>query len=41
MLGDAVGMIEVDTVDADRVEEILAPLAGPSPGERWSTTGAR
>ncbi len=27
MLGDAVGMVEVQTVDADRVEEILAPLA--------------
>lgn len=27
MLGDAVGMIEVETVDADKVGEILAPLA--------------
>jgi lipoprotein-releasing system permease protein len=27
LLGDAVGMIEVQTVDADRVGEILAPLA--------------
>jgi lipoprotein-releasing system permease protein len=27
MLGDAVGMVEVNTVDADRVGEILAPLA--------------
>ena len=27
MLGDAVGMIEVDTVDADRVGEILQPLS--------------
>lgn len=27
LLGDVVGMIEVDTVDADRVQEILAPLA--------------
>jgi lipoprotein-releasing system permease protein len=26
MMGDAVGMIEVETVDADRVDEILAPL---------------
>ena len=26
MLGDAVGMVEVETVDADRVGEILAPL---------------
>jgi lipoprotein-releasing system permease protein len=28
MMGDAVGMVEVDTVDADRVGEILSPLAG-------------
>jgi lipoprotein-releasing system permease protein len=27
LLGDSVGMIEVNTVDADRVQEILAPLA--------------
>ena len=27
MMGDAVGMVEVETSDADRVEEILAPLA--------------
>ena len=27
MMGDSVGMIEVETADADRVEEILAPLA--------------
>jgi lipoprotein-releasing system permease protein len=27
MLGDAVGMVEVETVDADQVGEILAPLA--------------
>ena len=27
MMGDAVGMVEVQTVDADRVGEILAPLA--------------
>ena len=27
MMGDAVGMIEVETIDADRVDEILAPLA--------------
>ncbi len=32
MLGDAVGMIEVDTVDADRVDEILAPLSGAVAG---------
>ncbi len=28
MLGDSVGMIKVQTVDADRVGEILSPLAG-------------
>ena len=28
MLGDAVGMIEVETDNADRVREILAPVAG-------------
>ncbi|MFZ3482296.1 lipoprotein-releasing ABC transporter permease subunit [Sphingomonas sp. 3-13AW] len=27
MLGDGVGMIEIETVDADRVEQIVAPLA--------------
>jgi len=27
MLGDSVGMIEIDTADADRVDQILAPLA--------------
>ncbi len=27
LLGDAVGMVEIDTVDADRVGDILAPLA--------------
>jgi lipoprotein-releasing system permease protein len=27
MIGDAIGMIEIDTVDADHVEEILAPLS--------------
>ena len=27
LMGDAVGMIEIDTVDADRVGRILAPLA--------------
>jgi lipoprotein-releasing system permease protein len=27
LLGDAVGMVELDTVDADRIGEILAPLA--------------
>jgi lipoprotein-releasing system permease protein len=28
LMGDSIGMVEVDTEDADRVEEILAPLAG-------------
>ena len=28
MMGDSIGMIEVDTIDPDRVEEILAPLQG-------------
>jgi lipoprotein-releasing system permease protein len=27
LLGDAVGMVEIETIDADRVGEILAPLA--------------
>ncbi|MFV0622637.1 lipoprotein-releasing ABC transporter permease subunit [Sphingomonas sp. ac-8] len=26
MMGDGIGMIEIDTVDADRVEQIMAPL---------------
>ena len=33
MLGDAVGMVEIQTVDADRVDEILAPLAGVVSGD--------
>ena len=33
MMGDAVGMIEVETVDADRVGEILAPLARAVTGQ--------
>lgn len=32
LLGDVVGMIEVDTVDADRVAEILTPLASKVEG---------
>ncbi len=32
MLGDAVGMVEVETEDADRVGEILAPLAAQVAG---------
>ncbi|SMF60689.1 lipoprotein-releasing ABC transporter permease subunit [Allosphingosinicella indica] len=35
MLGDAVGMVEVKTVDADKVGEILAPLA-----QRFSSQAA-
>ena len=42
MMGDAVGMIEVNTADPDRVGEILAPLAvGRWRAARSSTTGAR
>ena len=42
MMGDAVGMIEVETADADRVGEILAPLAARGrAAARSSTTGAR
>ncbi|HEY0085714.1 MAG TPA: lipoprotein-releasing ABC transporter permease subunit [Allosphingosinicella sp.] len=33
MLGDAVGMVEVQTVDADRVGEILAPLSASVRGQ--------
>ncbi|HEY0113353.1 MAG TPA: lipoprotein-releasing ABC transporter permease subunit [Allosphingosinicella sp.] len=33
LLGDAVGMVEVQTVDADRVEEILAPLQAQVSGQ--------
>ena len=33
MLGDAVGMVELQTVDADRVGEILAPLSGAVSGQ--------
>ena len=32
LMGDVVGMIEVETVDADRVQEILAPLAAKFAG---------
>ncbi|TMJ19217.1 MAG: lipoprotein-releasing ABC transporter permease subunit [Alphaproteobacteria bacterium] len=28
LMGDSIGMVEVDTADADRVEDILAPLSG-------------
>ncbi len=44
MLGDAVGMVEVETVDADRVGEILAPLAREVGGRAvvadWRTMNA-
>jgi lipoprotein-releasing system permease protein len=33
MLGDAVGMVEVQTVNADKVGEILAPLAAKTMGQ--------
>ena len=33
MLGEAVGMVEIETVDADRVEEILSPLAASVTGK--------
>ena len=33
MLGDSVGMVEIETVDADRVGEILAPLAAAVTGD--------
>ena len=33
MLGDSVGMVEVQTVDADRVDAILAPLAAKVSGQ--------
>jgi len=32
LMGDSIGMIEVSTVDADRVDQILAPLAGQVAG---------
>jgi lipoprotein-releasing system permease protein len=44
LLGDAVGMIEVNTVDADNVTEILAPLAKQVRGQAvisdWHTNNA-
>ncbi|MFS0735889.1 lipoprotein-releasing ABC transporter permease subunit [Sphingomonas sp. 1P06PA] len=33
MLGDSVGMVEIDTQDADRVDQILRPLAGKVAGQ--------
>ena len=35
MFGDSVGMIEVETDDAERVGEILGPLAGQVADEPW------
>ena len=32
MLGDKVGMVEIQTTDPDKVGEILAPLAAGGPG---------
>ena len=44
MLGDNVGMVEVETVDADRVGEILAPLAAAVTGQAvvqdWRSTNS-
>src|SRR3546814_20251300 len=44
MLGDAVGMIEVMTTDADNVRQILAPLADKVTGRAvvtdWQTMNA-
>ena len=42
LMGDAVGMIEIQTTDPDRVQQILAPLQqlGRGHGDR-SSTGAR
>ena len=37
MLGDAVGMVEVETVDPDRVDEILAPVAEANRGRAMVT----
>lgn len=37
LLGDAVGMIEIDTTDADRVGQILAPLASQIVGKAQVT----
>src|SRR3546814_14979776 len=33
LMGDSVGMIEVNTVDANRIGQILLPLAGKIGGE--------
>ncbi|WP_230481702.1 lipoprotein-releasing ABC transporter permease subunit [Sphingomonas sp. Leaf21] len=45
LMGDAVGMIEVQTVDADRVGQILAPLADKLGGRAviadWRTMNAQ
>ena len=44
LMGDAVGMVEVDTVDADRVGEILAPIGprirGVAEVRDWRTMNA-
>ena len=45
LMGDAAGMVEVETVDADRVGEILAPLADQVGGRAviadWRTMNAQ
>ena len=40
LLGDAVGMVEIDTVDADRVDQIVAPIAS-AVGNRGELTDWR
>ena len=41
LMGDQVGMVEIQTSNPDKVQEILAPLqqAGPGQGRRSSTGG--
>ncbi len=41
MMGERVGMIEIQTADPDRVQQILAPLARAVAGEAVVTTGGR
>ena len=42
LMGDQVGMIEIQTTDPDKVQQIVAPLAEAGPGQRRrSPTGGR
>src|SRR3546814_2925878 len=45
LMGDSVGMIEVNTVDANRIGQILLPLAGKIGGEaviaEWRSLNAQ